>query len=76
MQVERKLFQLLTNQQFKETKMKKLLALLIVAVFASTAMAADKKPAPAKKEVKHHKKAEGTKVEGTKPDTAAPKKKK
>jgi hypothetical protein len=56
--------------------MKKLLALLIVAVFASTAVAADKKPAPAKKEVKHHKKAEGTKVEGTKPDTVAPKKKK
>ena len=58
--------------------MKKLLALLIVAVFASSAMAADKKPtkAPAKKEVKHHKKAEGTQVAGTKPDTVVPKKKK
>jgi len=46
--------------------MKKLLALLIVAMFASTGFAADKKePAKkpvAKKEVKHHKKAEGTKV--------------
>jgi hypothetical protein len=41
-------------------------------------MAADKKPtkAPVKKEVKHHKKAEGTQVAGTKPDTVAPKKKK
>jgi hypothetical protein len=56
--------------------MKKLLALLIVAVFASTAMAADKKPAkaPAKKEVKHHKKAEGTEIAGTKPDTVVKKK--
>jgi len=58
--------------------MKKILALLILAVFASSAMAADKKPekAPAKKEVKHHKKAEGTEIAGTKPDTVAPKKKK
>ena len=57
--------------------MKKLLALLIVAVFASTAIAAEPaKKAPAKKEVKHHKKAEGTQVAGTKPDTVAPKKKK
>ena len=56
--------------------MKKLLALLIVAVFASSAMAADKKPvkAPAKKEVKHHKKAEGTEITGTKPDTVKKKK--
>jgi hypothetical protein len=35
-----------------------------------------KKPAAVKKEVKHHKKAEGTQVAGTKPDTVAPKKKK
>jgi len=45
--------------------MKKLLALLVVAVFASSAMAAEpakKKEAPAKKEVKHHKKFEGEKV--------------
>jgi len=60
--------------------MKKLLALLIVAVFASSAMATEKAKAPAKapakKEVKHHKKAEGTEIAGTKPDTVAPKKKK
>ena len=31
---------------------------------------------PAKKEVKHHKKFDGTEVAGTKPDTVAPKKKK
>ena len=51
--------------------MKKLLSLLIVAVFASTAIASEpaKKEAPAKKEVKKHKKFEGEKVEGTKPDT-------
>ena len=54
--------------------MKKLLALLIVAVFASSAMAAEKTKAPAKKEVKHHKKAEGTEIAGTKPDTSAKKK--
>jgi len=60
--------------------MKKLLALLIVAVFASSAMSTEKAKAPAKapakKEVKHHKKAEGTEIAGTKPDTVAPKKKK
>jgi len=60
--------------------MKKLLALLIVEVFASSAMATEKAKAPAKapakKEVKHHKKAEGTEIAGTKPDTVAPKKKK
>jgi len=33
-----------------------------------------KKPAVVKKEVKHHKKAEGIKVEGTKPDTVPAKK--
>jgi len=32
------------------------------------------KKAPAKKEVKHHKKAEGTQVAGTKPDTLPAKK--
>ena len=50
--------------------MKKLLALLIVTVFASSAMAAEKTKAPTKpavkKEVKHHKKAEGTEIAGTK----------
>jgi hypothetical protein len=57
--------------------MKKLLAFLIVAVFASSAMATQTaKKVPAKKEVKHHKKAEGTEIAGTKPDTVAPKKKK
>lgn len=59
--------------------MKKLLALLIVAVFASTAMATEKAKAPTKpavkKEVKHHKKFDGTEVAGTKPDTAPAKKK-
>jgi hypothetical protein len=57
--------------------MKKLIALLIVAAFASTAIAAEPaKKAPAKKEVKHHKKAEGTEISKTKPDTVVPKKKK
>jgi hypothetical protein len=61
--------------------MKNLLAIFIVAIFASSAMAADKtkaanKPAAVKKEVKHHKKFEGTEIAGTKPDTVAPKKKK
>jgi heat shock protein HslJ len=56
--------------------MKKLLALLVVSCFlTSPVMAETKKPAP-KKEVKHHKKAEGTQVAGTKPDTVAPAKKK
>ena len=57
--------------------MKNLLALLLVAVFASSAMAAEPaKKAPAKKEVKHHKKFDGEKMSDTKPDTVAPKKKK
>jgi hypothetical protein len=58
--------------------MKKIIALLISAcVLASTpTLAETKKPAPAKKEVKHHKKAEGTSIADTKPDTVAPKKKK
>jgi hypothetical protein len=57
--------------------MKKILALVISAcVLASTpAFAETKKPAP-KKEVKHHKKAEGTEIAGTKPDTVVQKKKK
>lgn len=50
--------------------MKKLLALLLVAVFASSVIAAEtakkevpaKKEAPAKKEVKKHKKFDGEKV--------------
>jgi len=57
--------------------MKKLLALLVAScVLASPVMAAEKAKTPAKKEVKHHKKAEGTEIAGTKPDTVAPKKKK
>jgi len=60
--------------------MKKILALVLVALVASTAMATEKtkaptkKEAPAKKEVKHHKKFDGTEVAGTKPDTPAKKK--
>jgi len=57
--------------------MKKLLALLIsVCVLASPVMAAEpakttaKPQAVVKKQVKKHKKAQGTKVAGTKPDTA------
>ena len=48
--------------------MKNLLALLLVAVFASSAMAVEKakapvaKAAPVKKEVKKHKKFDGEKV--------------
>ncbi len=57
--------------------MKKLLAILIAAAFTMPALAADKKPA-AKKEVKHHKKFEGTAVPTPPPAPAkkvAPKKK-
>ena len=64
--------------------MKKLLALLLVAAFAVPAMAVEKKPAakPAavKKEVKKHKKFEGTTVPTPAPKApakkAAPAKKK
>jgi len=60
--------------------MKKLLAILIVALCATSAMAVEKakaptKPAVVKKVVKHHKKFDGTEVAGTKPDTAPAKKK-
>lgn len=60
--------------------MKKLLVLLLIAVFAGPVMSVEKtkepvkKTAPAKKEVKKHKKFDGQKVEGTKPDTPAKKK--
>ena len=57
--------------------MKKLLAILIAAAFAMPAFAADKKPV-AKKEVRHHKKFEGTAVPTPPPapaKKAAPKKK-
>jgi len=54
--------------------MKKLLALLVASCFLTNPVMAAKKPAPVKKEVKHHKKAEGTEVASTKPDTVAPKK--
>ena len=63
------------NQRYKENKMKKLLALLVASCFLASPVMAAKKPAPAKKEVKHHKKAEGTQVAGTKPDTTPAKKK-
>ena len=67
----------MTNQHYKENIMKKLLALFVAScVLVSPVMAAEKAKAPAKKEVKHHKKAEGTEIAGTKPDTVAPKKKK
>ena len=58
--------------------MKKLLALFITACVLSTPVLAEtkKKEAPAKKEVKHHKKAEGTEISKTKPDTVVSKKKK
>jgi len=55
--------------------MKKILALLIASCVLISPVYAAKKPAPAKKEVKHHKKAEGTEIAGTKPDTVKPKKK-
>ena len=57
--------------------MKKLVALLIVAAFATSAIAVEKakapvsKTTPAKKVVKHHKKFDGAKV----PDQKAPAKK-
>ena len=54
--------------------MKQLLAILIALVVAGPAFAADTKPAPAKKEVKKHKKFEGSKVSDAKP--TAPVKKK
>jgi len=66
----------LINQRYKENNMKKLLALVVASCFLASPAMAEKKPAPAKKEVKHHKKAEGTQVAGTKPDTVAPAKKK
>ena len=47
--------------------MKKLLAVLIALAVASSAFAVNKKPAPAKNEVKKHKKFEGTKVADDKP---------
>lgn len=64
----------MTNLNYKENKMKQLLAVLIALAVASPAFAADKKPAPAKKEVKKHKKVEGTKVADDKPKAPAKKK--
>jgi len=59
--------------------MKKLVALLVALTFVSPIFAAEKAKTPAKpvvkKEVKHHKKVDGTTVAGTKPDTAPAKKK-
>ena len=54
--------------------MKKLLILLISLAFVAPAFAADKKPAPVKKEVKKHKKVEGSKVADDKPTAPAKKK--
>ena len=66
--------------------MKKILGILLVLVFANSAFAtlppnpdggkkaSAKKETPAKKEVKKHKKFDGEKVEGTKPDTPTKKK--
>ena len=54
--------------------MSKLIALLIATAVAMPAFAADKKPAPAKKEVKKHKKFEGSKVADDKPKAPAKKK--
>jgi len=61
--------------------MKKFLIALNIVVWSLVCFEAAhaetaKKPAAVKKEVKHHKKAEGTAVAGTKPDTVAPAKKK
>jgi Ni/Co efflux regulator RcnB len=56
--------------------MKKLLTLLVASCFLASPVMAAKKPAPVKKEVKHHKKFDGEKMSDTKPDTVAPKKKK
>ena len=55
--------------------MKQLLLCLIVAVFASTVFAAEpnKKPTAQKKEVKKHKKVEGSKVADDKPKAPAKK---
>jgi hypothetical protein len=55
--------------------MKQLLAVLIALAVAGSAFAADTKPAPAKKEVKKHKKFEGTKVADDKPTKPVAKKK-
>jgi hypothetical protein len=60
--------------------MKKFLIVLNILIWSvvcfEVAHAAEpaKKPAVVKKEVKHHKKADGTKMAGTKPDTAPAKK--
>jgi Ni/Co efflux regulator RcnB len=56
--------------------MKKLLTLLVASCFLASPVMAAKKPAPVKKEVKHHKKFDGETMADTKPDTVAPKKKK
>lgn len=52
--------------------MKKLLAVLLISVFASSAMAA--KPAPKKPEVKKHQKFDGSKIADDKPTKPAKKK--
>ena len=54
--------------------MKKIIAVLISLAFVAPAFAADKKPVAPKKEVKKHKKVEGSKVADDKPKTPAKKK--
>lgn len=60
------------NQNYKDIIMKKLLAVLLISVFASSAMAA--KPAPKKPEVKKHQKFDGSKIADDKPTKPAKKK--
>ena len=85
MQVGRKLFQHLINQHYKERIMKKFLIALNIVIWsivcfevahAEPAKKPVAKTAPAKKEIKHHKKFDGTSMAATKPDTVVPKKKK
>ena len=69
----------MTNQHYKENKMKKFLIALNIVIWSVVCFEVAhaepaKKPAVVKKEIKHHKKADGTKVAGTKPDTAPAKK--
>jgi hypothetical protein len=54
--------------------MKHVLAILVALAVAGPAFAADKKTEPAKKEVKKHKKFEGSKVADDKPKAPAKKK--
>ena len=67
----RKLFQLAINQNYKDIKMKKLLAVLVALSLVSPVYAVTKKP------VKKHQKFDGTKIADDKPTKPkAPTKKK